>query len=40
MRICVPTVHDSGLDAELTGRFGSAPYFGILDTESGRCNTR
>ncbi len=35
MRICVPTATDDGLDAAVHGHFGSAPYFSILDTETG-----
>ena len=35
MRICVPTATDDGLDATVHEHFGSAPYFSILDTETG-----
>ncbi len=35
MRICVPTGTDEGLGAAVFGHFGSAPYFSVLDTETG-----
>jgi predicted Fe-Mo cluster-binding NifX family protein len=35
MRICVPTETDQGLAAPVCGHFGSAPYFTLVDTESG-----
>ena len=35
MRICVPTENDGGLDAPLSGHFGSAPYYTIKDTDTG-----
>ena len=34
MKICVPTGKDEGLDSEVYGHFGSAPYFAIYDTQS------
>jgi predicted Fe-Mo cluster-binding NifX family protein len=34
MRICVPTATDEGLDAEVYGHFGSAPFFSVLDTDT------
>lgn len=35
MRLCLPTVHDHGRTALLSDHFGSAPYFTLVDTESG-----
>lgn len=34
MRICIPTLTDGGLSAQVSGHFGSAPYFTIYDSES------
>lgn len=33
MKICVPTNDESGLDAEVCGHFGSAPFFTLVETE-------
>lgn len=33
MKICIPTLHGTGVDDEVCEHFGSAPYFTILDTE-------
>jgi predicted Fe-Mo cluster-binding NifX family protein len=33
MKICIPTLSDLGVDAEMSEHFGSAPYFTIVDTE-------
>lgn len=35
MRLCMPTVDDAGLAARLTAHFGSAPYYTIVETDSG-----
>ena len=35
MRLCMPTVHDRGRAVPLSDHFGSAPYFTIVDSESG-----
>ncbi len=35
MRICIPTETQDGLNAQVFGHFGSAPYFTIVDIESG-----
>jgi predicted Fe-Mo cluster-binding NifX family protein len=35
MRLCVPTLDDGGLAARLAPHFGSAPYYTIVETESG-----
>lgn len=32
MKICIPVNEDKGLAAEVSGHFGSAPYFLIYDT--------
>ncbi|UWG47122.1 putative Fe-Mo cluster-binding protein, NifX family [Halanaeroarchaeum sp. HSR-CO] len=34
MRACVPTTSDDGATAELSGHFGQAPYYTIVDTET------
>jgi len=34
MRICVPTGTDQGIEAEVFGHFGSAPYFSLVDTDT------
>ena len=37
MRIVIPVLDESGLDAQLSGHFGRAPYFAILELdENGR----
>jgi predicted Fe-Mo cluster-binding NifX family protein len=33
MRICVPLAADEGLDAPVHAHFGSAPWYGVVDTE-------
>lgn len=35
MRVCMPTVHDHGRAATLSDHFGTAPYFTVVDSESG-----
>jgi predicted Fe-Mo cluster-binding NifX family protein len=35
MRLCLPTTDDRGRHATLSDHFGSAPYFTIVDSESG-----
>ncbi len=35
MKICLPTEDSKGLDAQLYGHFGRAPYLTIVDTETG-----
>jgi predicted Fe-Mo cluster-binding NifX family protein len=35
MRLCIPTGSDCGLDAPIAAHFGSAPYFTLVDSESG-----
>ena len=34
MKICVPTHDNEGLESDICGHFGSAPYFLVYDTES------
>ncbi len=36
MRLCIPTTEGTGLEARLSGHFGSAPYFTVIDSETGR----
>lgn len=36
MRLCIPTVDGTGLEARLSGHFGSAPFFTVIDSETGR----
>jgi predicted Fe-Mo cluster-binding NifX family protein len=40
MKICFPTESDKGFEALLYGHFGSAPYFTIVDTETGELEVR
>jgi predicted Fe-Mo cluster-binding NifX family protein len=35
MRIAFPTEDDKGMDSPVFGHFGSAPYFVIVDSDSG-----
>lgn len=37
MNICIPVTADEGLQSPVCEHFGSAPYFMIVDTESGAC---
>jgi predicted Fe-Mo cluster-binding NifX family protein len=37
MRICIPTLDNRGLEGKVSGHFGSAPFFTVVDTESGAC---
>ena len=37
MDICVPVLEDRGLESRVSGHFGSAPVFMIVDTDSGAC---
>lgn len=36
MKICLPTEDEKGLDAQVYGHFGSAPYLTVVDTATGR----
>ncbi|MBD3160689.1 MAG: diguanylate cyclase [Candidatus Eisenbacteria bacterium] len=35
MRIAIPTDDDQGLESRICAHFGSAPYFTLVDTETG-----
>lgn len=37
MNICMPVLGDEGLDSRLSGHFGSAPCFAIIDTGTRAC---
>jgi predicted Fe-Mo cluster-binding NifX family protein len=37
MKICIPTLDNRGLEGKVSGHFGSAPFFTLVDTESGAC---
>lgn len=34
MRLCIPTVDAAGLEGRLSGHFGSAPYYTLVETET------
>jgi predicted Fe-Mo cluster-binding NifX family protein len=36
MKVCIPTETNEGKEALVYGHFGSAPYFTIYDTDSGK----
>ena len=36
MKICIPSGSGKGLESEVYGHFGSAPFFTIVETESGK----
>jgi predicted Fe-Mo cluster-binding NifX family protein len=35
MKICIPTIDNNGLESRAHGHFGSAPFFAVLDTDTG-----
>lgn len=37
MNICIPVTEDKGLSSPVCAHFGSAPFFLIVDSESGQC---
>ena len=39
MKICIPSKDDRGLEAEIHDHFGSAPWFTIVDTETGEADS-
>jgi predicted Fe-Mo cluster-binding NifX family protein len=39
MNICIPINEDQGLKSRVSGHFGSAPCFLIIDTDSGLCRS-
>ncbi len=36
MKVCIPTASKGGMSAEIYGHFGSAPYFTVIDTGTGK----
>jgi predicted Fe-Mo cluster-binding NifX family protein len=36
VRICMPSGSSNGINAEVYGHFGSAPFFTIVDTKTGK----
>ena len=40
MKICIPTKDERGMESELFGHFGSAPFFTVVDSESGEVEIR
>ena len=36
MKICIPTKDERGMQSELFDHFGSAPFFTVVDSESGQ----
>ena len=36
MKLCIPTTDDRGLDGRISPHFGSAPYFTVVNTDTGR----
>jgi predicted Fe-Mo cluster-binding NifX family protein len=36
MKVCFPVIVDAGLESTIYGHFASAPFFTIIDTESGK----
>jgi len=40
MKVCIPVEEDRGLESPVCAHFGSAPFFLIVDSESGECRTR
>ena len=36
MKVCIPTTDESGLNSTASEHFGSAPFFTLVDTESGQ----
>jgi predicted Fe-Mo cluster-binding NifX family protein len=37
MNLCIPVLKDDGLESRLSGHFGSAPCFAIVDSETRAC---
>ena len=40
MKICIPTQDERGLESEVYGHFGSAPFFTMVDSESGEVEVK
>ena len=39
MNLCIPVTEDKGLQSPVSGHFGSAPSFLIVDSDTGVCRT-
>jgi len=39
MKICIPTVDDDGLDARISDHFGSAPFYTLVESDTGMLKT-
>lgn len=39
MKICIPTTDEEGLGARLSGHFGQAPYYTVVDTDGWTLRT-
>ena len=39
MNLCIPVTDDKGLQSPVSGHFGSAPSFMIVDSDTGVCRT-
>lgn len=39
MKICIPTVDDGGLEARISDHLGSAPFYTLVDSETGMLKT-
>lgn len=39
MHICIPVTEDRGLQSPICMHYGSAPYFVLVDTETGTCRS-
>ncbi len=37
MHVCIPVTENNGLQSRTSDHFGSAPFFMIVDTDSGAC---
>jgi predicted Fe-Mo cluster-binding NifX family protein len=37
VNVCIPVVEDRGLGSPVSSHFGSAPFFLVVETESGSC---
>lgn len=40
MRLCIPTADSRGREARLSDHFGSAPYFTLVDSDTGTVDVR
>lgn len=36
MKLCIPVADGEGLEARVSGHFGSAPYYALVDTDTAR----